>query len=155
MLRLCQCLRQITDASQHTGDGVKAVLMHHMGISTQAARNADHRLAMALGHRGHAVRCLAKDGLVIDAAFAGNDQIGVPHRLIQAHGLGDDLAARAQLAFEKSHHGRTHAACGTGASHGIHLQAQIALNDGGKVLERRIQLLHHFRRRTFLRAEDG
>jgi len=54
------------------------------------------RHTLGLGGPGHAQGCLAGDGLAVQAALAGDDQVGAPDALAQAGGLDDDLDAGAE-----------------------------------------------------------
>nr|GEU28571.1 hypothetical protein [Tanacetum cinerariifolium] len=150
--RLLHRARAVHDAEH----GVDAVRMHDAGAGRQAAGNADHRLAVALGHARHADRRLAVDGLAVDAAFAGEHQVGIDHGRVQPDGGRDDVAARTQAAAQEHQHGRADAAARAGARQVgdvLDVPAEVARDDGGVVAQVYVQQFHHGGRRALLRAE--
>lgn len=88
------------DAIEHRKRRIDAVLMHHRIIRRQAAGNGDHRHAVTLGYPRHADRRFTVDRLAVQPPFAGDHQIGIAHRFIQAQGFSDDFDARPQARVE-------------------------------------------------------
>ena len=142
-------------AAEYAGDGVDAMLVHHMRIGAQAACNRNHWHPMLARYGGNAEWGFAKYGLLVDTAFARNDQAGTAHGLGQPHGLGNNFTAGAQLTAEESQHGSAHAASSTCTGHLVHINALVAQDDLGEALQVGIQRLHHLGSRTLLWAEDG
>jgi len=81
------------------GDGARG---KGQGILGDAAAEDDDRNAVTLGDRGHTRRCLAPQGLGVDAALAGEYEVGKGHRRVKPDCVGDELDAGAHPGAEEA-----------------------------------------------------
>ena len=102
----------------------------------------------------YANRCLAHSRLGVEAAFAGNDVIGILDGIGQANGVEDDLDTRTQAAVQISQEGESHTTGCTGTGCLAIVMTGISLGDGGKRPAGIVQDFDILRRCTFLGPED-
>ena len=109
---------------------------------------------MLPGDAGHAEWGFTAQGLGVEAAFAGDDQVGTAYGLVKSHQFGDDFHARAELRAEERLGGKPQAAGGAAAGFVAHVLGQDVGAVIGEVAEGSVQLLHLLGVGAFLRAEN-
>ena len=109
---------------------------------------------MPLGDARHAKRGFAAQGLGVEAAFAGDHQVGAAHGVFQAHQFGDHLHTRAKLRAEEGLGGKAQTTGRAAARLVAHVSGQHLGAVVGKVSEGLVQLLDLVWVGAFLRAEN-
>jgi len=120
---------------------------------TQTAGQGDHWHASGGSDASHAQRGFSVQGLCVQAAFAGDNQIRALHRLSQAGQFGNHLDARTKTGLEYRARGKPQAACGTHTGNLRMVFTQGSRHDLRIVGQRRVQLLDLSGAGAFLRAE--
>lgn len=81
--------------------GVDSGFVAGGSIGSDAAGKSENWFAVLFGSLCHADGGFAKDGLSVQAAFAGNDKVGVFYIVSEAGFLQDDLNAGLQFSMKK------------------------------------------------------
>ena len=108
---------------------------------------------MRFGDFGDADRRFAERGLKIGPPFAGDHKVSITHDVGKTDGVQYDFHTRLQLRRGKEHQSRPQPAGCSGPGFFRHIAPGRLPCTACVFCQPRIQLLHHFRRRAFLRPE--
>ena len=136
-------------------EGVDAVLVAEGGFFGGAAGEGEDGFVVFFGDGGDANGGFAHDGLAIEAAFTGDNDVSIFDAGFQSGFFQDDLDAGPEDGICVGKEGETESTGGSGARVvrvGIRVFFTGDVGVGGKPL---IHLADHVRSGSFLRPEDG
>ena len=136
-------------------EGVDAVLVAEGGFFGGAAGEGEDGFVVFFGDGGDANGGFSHDGLAIEAAFTGDNDVSIFDAGFQSGFFQDDLDAGLEDGICVGKEGETESTGGSGAGVvrvGIRVFFTGDVGVGGKPL---IHLADHVRSGSFLRPEDG
>ena len=145
--------RQRAQARQNAEHRVDPLRVQRFRAVLHHAGQRDDRQAARPRQTSDAGQRLAAQRLAVDAPFAGDQQIGLRQRLLQAQRRHHDLDARLQRCTEKHLAGDPHAARRSAAGDLSHVAAGTLADHLGILRQALLQLRHHRCRRALLRPE--